>query len=71
MDEIKTIKHSCAICQSHEYLFEHEPKLNPNDEAIFVKSISCALCGYPISAVEFMESETGFKYDELKTRIIN
>ncbi len=71
MGEIKTIKHSCVICQSHEYFFEHEPKLNPNDEAIFVKSILCALCGYPISAIEFMESETSFKYDELKTRTIN
>lgn len=54
MGDIKTIKHSCVICQSHEYFFEHELKLNPNDEAIFVKSISCALCGYPISAIEFM-----------------
>jgi C4-type Zn-finger protein len=71
MDKIKTIKHSCVICQSHEYLFEHEPPLSPHDEAAFVKSISCALCGYPISAIEFMESETGFKYDELTTRTIN
>lgn len=71
MSKVETLKHSCVICQGNEYLFEYEPKMNPKDEAIFVKSISCLTCGYPISAIEYMESESCFKFDELTKRTIN
>lgn len=71
MSKIETIKHSCVICQNNDYIFEYEPQLSPHDEALFVKSISCISCGYPISALEYMESQTGFKYEDLKLRTIN
>lgn len=66
----KTLRYSCPLCGDHDFNFENEPS-NPGDEAVFIKTISCSICGRVVNPIELFEHDMGMTYEEFSTATIN